>query len=234
MNIKKIVIVLFISILLALFVACTTTTIDNKEKPNEIIGKVTSIDGDKISLDILSGDYGISDKTILSITNTTKFATNSSNKFNIGDYVTFTIQGNVIKTYPTKVRASKIISIDSKLKTPIDLRKTVSGLFEDRLPSIIIKDDKKTYTVDNGSFFVIEVDSNPSTGYSWELTKPSNLEYIGSGYLSDDTTNTLLGSGGKIYYGFIGNKTDLYVINLELYSPSGEISETRNIYVKVK
>jgi len=234
MNIKKIVIVLFISVLLVLFIACTTTTIDNKDKPNEMIGRVTNIESAEISLNVLSGDYGISDKTILSITNTTTFATNVLNKFNIGDYVTFTIKGNVIKTYPTKVRASKIFSIESDLKTPIDLRKTVAGLFEDRFPSIIIKDDKQICTVNKGSFFVIEVDKNPSTGYSWQFTTPSNLTYIGTGYLSDDTTNALLGSGGKQYYGFISNKADIYIIKLELFSPSGEISETRYIYVNIR
>jgi len=234
MNTKKITAVLLIFALLFLFTACTTTTIDNKDKPNELIGRVTNIENNKISLNVLSGDYNISDKTILSITNTTKFATNVLNKFNIGDYVTFTIRGNVIKTYPTKVRASKIISIDPTLTVDIDLRKTVAGLFEDRFPSIIIKNAKKTYIVNKNIFFVIEVDKNTSTGYSWELTTPSNLDYIGTGYISDDTTGTLLGSGGKQYYGFIGDTLGSYVIKLELFSPSGEISETRNISIEIK
>lgn len=234
MNIKKITIIILVLVIITINVACTTTPIDNKDKPSEMIGIVTSVDGDSISLDILVGDYAISDKTVLSIKKDTIFEKKTKNQFEINDIVTFKITGVVLESYPTQVRASHIISIEKDLLVTIELGETVSGLFEGRFPSAIIREFEEISIINKDEFFVIEVDENPSTGYMWELVESGTFDKFGNGYLASNVTSNIVGAGGKRYFGFIGTKSGFHLIKLELYTPAGEISETKFISIEIK
>ncbi len=113
---KKGIVILLIIIMVIVFVSCTTTPLDGNvdNKPNQLVGKVVAINDVEITLDMIISDYGVSDKTKLSITKDTTFEDGITNEFMINDVVTFVMIGNVIETYPTKIKAKTIISIEKE------------------------------------------------------------------------------------------------------------------------
>lgn len=113
---KKTKVILLIIIMILVFVSCTTTPLDGNvdNKPNQLIGKVVTINDSEITMDMIVSDYGVSDKTKLSITKDTTFEEGVTNEFAINDIVTFVMIGNVIETYPTKIKAKIIISIEKE------------------------------------------------------------------------------------------------------------------------
>ena len=88
----------------------------------------------------------------------------------------------------------------------------------------------------NGSFQV-ELDSNPTTGFSWKWTNKQSVSIVnspGSEYIPD--TPVLTGSGGKEIWKFNGVKSGIDTIKLE-YCRSWDTTSTvssKNIVVKVK
>ncbi len=121
---EKIIMLIVIIIIMLMFVSCTTTPLDGNvdNKPNQLVGKVTAINGNEISLDMISSDYGVSDKTKLTITDDTIFEEGVSTLFEINDTVTFVMIGNVIETYPTKIKAKTIINIKKEQKISLSLK----------------------------------------------------------------------------------------------------------------
>ena len=60
------------------------------------------------------------------------------------------------------------------------------------------KDPGKPITVEAGTIFVIELESNRTTGYEWQISRPvdtSALELIGVEYIKGPAS--LVGAGGK-------------------------------------
>jgi len=58
----------------------------------------------------------------------------------------------------------------------------------------------KDITVKVGETFIIELASNVTTGYAWQLSskiKPKAVEFVGSEYVADSNPDMLVGAGGK-------------------------------------
>ena len=231
----KISIIIIITLVITLvFVACQTT---NKEDKPQYEGIITAINNNALSLDIITKDSGLSDKTVLKITEDTKYEKDLPKQFAIGQIITFTTTGQVLESYPTRSTAVRIISIEEPSRIAIDERETISGLFEGKFPMYVIyatADIRGETSIEKGEFFVIKLDENPSTGYVWKLKENDNFKIVGNGYLPTPTQKNMVGSGGHVYYGFIGVKKGMYTIEFDLYSPAGQIDTTRNINIEVK
>jgi inhibitor of cysteine peptidase len=72
-----------------------------------------------------------------------------------------------------------------------------------------------------GEDFVIPLDSNPTTGYSWELASslPKWLELIGSEYVPTPTEPGIVGSGGVEEWTFRANTEGTTTITFEYRRP---------------
>lgn len=84
-----------------------------------------------------------------------------------------------------------------------------------------------------GSQFKIELKSNPTTGYSWNLRKlPDNVVYVGSQYDEDSTCQSkkLLGCGGKTTMHFIALSSGLSQIELQYAQPWEPLPKEKTIY----
>jgi predicted secreted protein len=78
-----------------------------------------------------------------------------------------------------------------------------------------------TITLQKGEIKHFELSSNPTTGYSWYLSKeiPKNapIVVVKSGYQADDTG--LVGSGGTQWWDIKGIKKGSYTLILEYKRP---------------
>jgi inhibitor of cysteine peptidase len=54
-------------------------------------------------------------------------------------------------------------------------------------------DNGKTMTVKRNTIFEIDLEENPTTGYSWNITAPAGLKSLGDTYNKD---SELMGAGG--------------------------------------
>jgi len=64
-------------------------------------------------------------------------------------------------------------------------------------------DAGKTITASVGEEFTIALDSNPTTGYSWEETHDTSmLSLVEDKYAPDEKAKGLVGAGGTQYYRF--------------------------------
>ncbi|MCZ7528184.1 MAG: protease inhibitor I42 family protein [Acidimicrobiia bacterium] len=64
---------------------------------------------------------------------------------------------------------------------------------------VVITEADSAVTLEPGQELVIELESNPTTGYSWSLTTPPDdriLSYVESTYEPFETHEDLVGSGG--------------------------------------
>jgi len=79
----------------------------------------------------------------------------------------------------------------------------------------------ETIEVTVGEEFTISLDSNPTTGYSWELTGPlpAWLELIGSEYIPTPTDPPMVGSGGIEEWTFRANAAGTATITFEYRRP---------------
>ncbi len=97
-------------------VACTNTPSTNDKTsgiPDELlVGIITQVNGDNISIDVLTEGSAVSDKTVLTITDSTTFDDDSYREFNKGDKITFVITGMVLESYPTQTTAKRIVLVE--------------------------------------------------------------------------------------------------------------------------
>jgi len=79
----------------------------------------------------------------------------------------------------------------------------------------------ETIEVTVGQDFVLSLESNPTTGYSWELTGPlpAWLELIGSEYIPTPTDPPMVGSGGVEEWTFRANDAGTATITFEYRRP---------------
>lgn len=79
----------------------------------------------------------------------------------------------------------------------------------------------ETIEVAVGEEFVISLDSNPTTGYSWEMTSqlPAWLELIGSEYIPTPTEPQKVGSGGIEEWTFRANAAGTATVTFEYRRP---------------
>jgi inhibitor of cysteine peptidase len=92
--------------------------------------------------------------------------------------------------------------------------------------------DNTNIPVANGKTFVIRIEENPSTGYSWQyvIADPSIVINTEDRYIASDTTGKLVGSGGKRVLTFGATKTGTTTIKLK-YLRSWEPENPANIIV---
>lgn len=57
-------------------------------------------------------------------------------------------------------------------------------------------DNGKTITVGNGEMFMVKLEENPTTGYSWNLTVGNGLQIVSDRYVPNMTSASIVGSGG--------------------------------------
>lgn len=98
---------------------------------------------------------------------------------------------------------------------------------------------KPDYIITVGDTIQIELNSNPTTGYSWEWTNKESVSVVtssGSEYIPAHVGKAIVGSGGTEIWKFIGVKNGIDTIKLE-YCRSWDSESTINvktIYVKVR
>ena len=108
----------------------------------------------------------------------------------------------------------------------IDIRETVSGLFDGEFPSIIISDSSKEIEVEKALTFAIALDENPSTGYLWHIKESDNFEVVGDGFIDVKTEELLVGAGGTHYYGIKPLIEGKITVEFELIAPSSDVEDT--------
>lgn len=108
----------------------------------------------------------------------------------------------------------------------IDIRETVSGLFDGDFPSIIVSDNSKVIEVEKDMTFAIALDENPSTGYTWSIKESDSFELIGDGYIAIKTDELIVGSGGTRYHGIKALENSEFKVEFDLIAPSGVVEET--------
>ncbi|MBN2131081.1 MAG: protease inhibitor I42 family protein [Sedimentisphaerales bacterium] len=86
---------------------------------------------------------------------------------------------------------------------------------------IIARPARETIEVTVGQNFVISLQSNPTTGYSWELTSPlpTWLVLVGSEYIPAPTDPPMVGSGGVEEWTFRANAAGTATITFEYRRP---------------
>jgi inhibitor of cysteine peptidase len=95
-------------------------------------------------------------------------------------------------------------------------------------------DAGETVEVKAGNEFVIALESNPTTGYSWMATfEESEFELISDNYEADETEGMVVGSGGTQYLRFKALKAGEFKINLG-YQRSWEGEPVNSLVFDVK
>jgi inhibitor of cysteine peptidase len=102
-------------------------------------------------------------------------------------------------------------------------------------------DDVKTYSdagttikINVNGEFIIALDSNPTTGYSWEATyEESQFELVSDDYQQDETEEMMTGVGGTQYLRFKALKTGNFDITLN-YQRSWETEPIEQLVFSVE
>jgi len=92
-------------------------------------------------------------------------------------------------------------------------------------------EDPSAIEVDAGQEFAIVLDSNPTTGYAWEMAKdpdPKLAEFVGSEYEADPGSEDREGGGGKETLTFRAGEPGEGTLHLEyVFSGGDEQSATK-------
>ena len=86
------------------------------------------------------------------------------------------------------------------------------------------------YNITVGETLVIELASNASTGYKWELTGQSSSKIIsfeGREYTQEEKNQNLIGAGGTDLWSFKGTKKGEAVLHLRYIRGDGEVSKEK-------
>ena len=93
------------------------------------------------------------------------------------------------------------------------------------------------YEIAVNDSFLVELDSNPTTGFAWKWTNKESVSIVdstGTEYIPN--APALIGSGGKEIWKFIGLKSGTDTIKMEYCRPwdQASTSVSKNIVVKVQ
>ena len=100
------------------------------------------------------------------------------------------------------------------------------GKAESQDENLVISDPSKNLDAEVGSEFKIIIDSNPSTGYHWELGDDLDEEivkFVSKDYTADEPVAP--GSGGRDVWVFKAMSAGEAHITLWYYSPSNELAD---------
>ena len=97
----------------------------------------------------------------------------------------------------------------------------LSGCNEERTDSNTVANTSGTITTKVGVNFVINLESNITTGYSWRLVEPETgiLELVGNEYQPYENTGNMVGSGGTEIWTFKAIDKGKTTITLEYVRP---------------
>jgi inhibitor of cysteine peptidase len=98
-----------------------------------------------------------------------------------------------------------------------------AGTADPQAENLVISDPAKNLETAAGSEFKIVLDSNPSTGYHWELgddLDESIVQFVSNNY--NPPTSVVPGSGGQDVWIFKAMKEGQTYITLLYYPPSNE------------
>jgi predicted secreted protein len=108
-----------------------------------------------------------------------------------------------------------------------------------KAPALIISDPQQPIIVDTGKEFTIILESNPTTGYHWEIVgelDPNMVEFLKNDYTSTSDPN-LVGGGGVEVWTFKAVNAGETQVTLGYYPPSNdpvEPQQTTKFTVTVK
>lgn len=100
------------------------------------------------------------------------------------------------------------------------------GKSESQENNLAVSDPAKILEATVGSEFKIVIDSNPSTGYHWELGDDLDetiVKFVSKDYKADEPV--MPGSGGRDVWVFSAMKAGEAHITLWSYAPSNELAE---------
>lgn len=87
-----------------------------------------------------------------------------------------------------------------------------------------------TYTLKVGDTLVIDLASNPSTGYKWEIAskiKPKIIKFIDNEYKANSNTNTMVGAGGFDTWRYSVNKKGVLYMNFKYIKEPNDIGKEK-------
>ena len=111
-----------------------------------------------------------------------------------------------------------------------DSQKTVlDNVPEDKL--------EKTYTVSLSDTLEIKLASNPTTGFSWNLTskiKPRIVKELGNKYVEDNKSMSIMGMGGIDTWSFLPKKEGILFMNFKYTREDGKMDKEKFFKIIVK
>ena len=100
------------------------------------------------------------------------------------------------------------------------------------VPTLAVSDAGKTIEVTAGNEFKIIVDSNPSTGYHWELVEALDtkvVDFVKKDYVANEPV--MPGSGGRDVWRFKANAPGQATITLGFYPPGdSDVNEQQLVF----
>ena len=107
-------------------------------------------------------------------------------------------------------------------------------------PEIVLKADDafKTLSVKSGAFFTIELEANPTTGYTWKfnITNSEVVQYIKDEYIPPNDTDTVGASGLHrfIFRAMSEGEASIKMQYEKSFADSKEPAQFRDFNIKVK
>lgn len=107
-------------------------------------------------------------------------------------------------------------------------------------PEIVLTADDafKTLTVKSGAFFTIELESNPSTGYTWsyDITNKDSVQFIKDEYIPPQDANALSVSGLHrfVFRAMSDGMTSIKMKYEKAYAESKEPVQFRDFNITVR
>jgi len=140
--------------------------------------------------------------------------------------------------------AKLILFLISILQLSVYILSDYLGVPDERIFSLD-KEDSSKFTIKLNKEFILKVNGNPTTGYSWYLSANSdeiNLKCLNlnkwkssENYVVDKHETGFVGVGGTYYFKFQGVKEgtyDMTLIKKRAWEP--EAIQTKNIQVEIK
>lgn len=101
------------------------------------------------------------------------------------------------------------------------------------------KDENQRFSVEKGDKVVVELKSNPSTGYQWKIIEGNTeiLNFVSKNFVSDKAEPGMVGVGGTDHFNFTANKKGNTVFKFEYskkFESEGDISKFFQFDITVK
>ncbi len=99
----------------------------------------------------------------------------------------------------------------------------------------IITDHEQEVNVKRGQKFIIKLNSNPTTGYEWQIVEiDPELKFVKSEYFAKSQDDKMMGSGGYEHWYFKARKKGKHEIKLRYDRPQGKSADPVVYVIRVK